>query len=86
MLVGAFGRFATLSKRKKVINSNSNLAKECECMKKQLRGIALILFGILLAVIGIVDELFSAGDYYMILCIAGVVCGIVGVIMTFVKE
>ncbi len=55
-------------------------------MKKQLRGIALILFGILLAIIGVADELFSAGDYYMILCIAGVVCGIVGVIMTFVKE
>ena len=55
-------------------------------MKKQLRGIALILFRILLAIIGIVDELFSAGDYYMLLCIVGVVCGIVGVIMTFLKE
>ncbi|MBQ2377372.1 MAG: hypothetical protein IJE62_08470 [Clostridia bacterium] len=55
-------------------------------MKKQLRGIALILFGILLAIIGIVDELFSAGNYYMLLCIVGVVCGIVGVIMTFLKE
>ena len=41
------------------------LTKECDCMKKQLRGIALILFGILLAIIGIVDELFSAGNYYM---------------------
>lgn len=55
-------------------------------MKKQLRGIALILFGILLAIIGVADELFSAGDYLMILCIAGVACGIVGVIMTFLKE
>ena len=34
----------------------------------------------------IVDDLFSAGDYYMLLCIVGVVCGIVGVIMTFLKE
>ena len=50
-------------------------------MKKQLRGIALILFGILLAIIGVVDELFSAGDFLMILCLAGVVCGIVGIIM-----
>ena len=63
-----------------------NAAEWVICMKKQLRGIALILFGILLAIIGIVDELFSAGDYYMLLCIVGVVCGIVGVIMTFLKE
>lgn len=55
-------------------------------MKKQLRGIALILFGILLAIIGIADELFSAGNFLMFLCIAGVLCGIIGVIMTFIKE
>lgn len=55
-------------------------------MKKQLKGIALILFGILLAIVGVADECFSAGNYYMILCIAGVICGIVGIIMTFVKE
>ena len=55
-------------------------------MKRQLRGIALILFGILLAIIGVADELISAGDYCMILCIAGVVCGIVGIIMAFLKE
>jgi len=55
-------------------------------MKKQLRGIALILFGILLAIIGVADELFSAGDYLMILCIAGVVCGMVGIVMAFLKE
>ena len=55
-------------------------------MKNQLRGIALILFGILLAIVGLADELFSAGDYLMILCIAGVVCGIGGIIMTFLKE
>lgn len=55
-------------------------------MKKQLKGIALILFGILLAIIGVADELFSAGDFLMILCCAGVVCGIVGIIMAFQKE
>ena len=55
-------------------------------MKKPLRGIALILFGILLAIIGLADELFSAGDYLMILLIAGVVCGIAGIVMAFLKE
>ncbi len=55
-------------------------------MKKQLKGIALILFGILLAIVGVADEWFSAGDYYMILCIAGVICGIVGIIIAFAKE
>ena len=67
-------------------STNSNLTKECDCIKKQLRGIALILFGILLAIIGVADELFSTGDYLMILCIAGVACGIVGIIMAFLKE
>ena len=55
-------------------------------MKKQLKGIALILFGILLAIVGFADELFSAGDFYMILCIAGVICGIVSIVMAFAKE
>ena len=55
-------------------------------MKKPLRGIALILFGILLAIVGVVDELFSAGDFLMILCLAGVVCGIAGIVMAFLKE
>ena len=55
-------------------------------MKKQLRGIALILFGILLAIIGLADELFFPGDYLVILLIAGVACGIAGIVMTFLKE
>ena len=55
-------------------------------MKKQLRGIALILFGILLAIIGVADVSFSAGDHYMILCITGTACGIAGIIMTFLEE
>ena len=55
-------------------------------MKKPLRGIALILFGILLAIIGLADELFSAGDYLMVLLIAGVACGIAGIVMAFLKE
>ena len=62
------------------------VTKDCDHMKKQLRGIALILFGILLAIIGLADELFSAGDYLMILLIAGVACGIAGIVMAFLKE
>ena len=41
------------------------VTKDCDHMKNQLRGIALILFGILLAIVGIADELFSAGDFLM---------------------
>ena len=55
-------------------------------MKKQLRGIALILFGILLTIIGLAEELFSAGNHLMILLIAGVACGIAGLVMAFLKE
>lgn len=55
-------------------------------MKKQLSAIALILFDILLAIVGLADELFSAGDYLMILLIAGVAYGIAGIVMAFLKE
>ena len=62
------------------------VTKNCDHMKNQLRGIALILFGILLAIVGIADELFSAGDFLMILLFAGVLCGVGGIVMTFIKE
>ena len=55
-------------------------------MKKQLRGIALILFGILLAIVSVATEPFSAGETYMIWCIVGGVCGIAGLSMVFAKE
>lgn len=55
-------------------------------MKKQLRGIALILFGILLAIVSVVTEPFSAGETYMIWCLVGGVCGIAGLAMVFAKE
>lgn len=55
-------------------------------MNKQLKGIGLILFGILLALIGFGDEMFLAGDYYYILCLAALICGISGIVMTFMKE
>lgn len=35
-------------------------------MKKQLRGVALILFGILLAIVSVATEPFSAGETHMI--------------------
>lgn len=46
----------------------------------------LILFGILLAMVSVATEPFSAGETYMIWCIAGIVCGITGIVMTFMKE
>ena len=55
-------------------------------MKKQLRGIALILFGILLAIVSVAIEPFSAGETYMIWCLAGGVCGIAGLVMAFAKD
>lgn len=55
-------------------------------MKKQLRGIALILFGILLAIVSVATEPFSAGETYMIWSIVGGVCGVAGLVMTFSKE
>lgn len=55
-------------------------------MRKQLKGIALILFGILLAVVSVATEPFSAGETYMIWSVVGGVCGIVGLVMAFAKE
>lgn len=55
-------------------------------MRKQLKGIALILFGILLAVVSVATEPFSAGETYMIWSIVGVVCGIAGLALAFTKE
>lgn len=55
-------------------------------MRKQLKGIALILFGILLAVVSVATEPFSAGETYMIWSVVGGVCGIAGLAMAFTKE
>lgn len=54
--------------------------------EKQLRGIALILFGVLLAMVSVATEPFSAGETYMLWCLAGGVCGIAGFVMVFTKE
>ena len=55
-------------------------------MKKQLRGIALILFGILLAIVSVATEPFSAGETYMIWSIAGGVCGIAGTAYQYISK
>lgn len=55
-------------------------------MRKQLKGIALILFGILLAVVSVASEPFSAGETYIIWSVVGGVCGIAGLVMVFAKE
>ena len=55
-------------------------------MRKQLKGIALILFGILLAIVSVATEPFSAGETYMLWSVAGGVCGIAGLTMVFTKE
>lgn len=55
-------------------------------MKKQFRGIALLLFGILLAITSIPMENFMPGEYYMLPCLIGVVVGVVGVVYVFSNE
>lgn len=55
-------------------------------MRKQLKGIALILFGIYLAIVSIATETFSAGETYMIWSVVGGVCAIAGLTMVFTKE
>ena len=55
-------------------------------MRKQLKGIALILFGILLAVVSVASEPFSAGETYIIWSVVGGLCGIAGLVMAFAKE
>ncbi len=56
--------------------------KEGTEMEKQLKGIGLILFGILLILVSIAIEPFFGGGSYMIPCIAGGICGIAGIIKT----
>ena len=55
-------------------------------MRKQLKGMALLLFGNLLAITSVATEPFSVGETYMLWCIVGIICGIVGIVMVFAKE
>lgn len=55
-------------------------------MKKQIQGIALILFGILLTNFGgMTGELFS-GDYNFLFCLLGVIIGGVGLFFVFLNK
>lgn len=55
-------------------------------MKKQLRGIALILVGIFLAIVSVATEPFTAGEIYILWSVAGGVCEVVGLFLVFKKD
>lgn len=63
--------------------SRINLTKECDCMKRQLQGIALILVSILL-MLGYGDVAFFDLSFKWDLIFS--VIGITGVIMTFLPD
>lgn len=52
-------------------------------MRKQLKGLALILFGILLNVVSVVLSGFLPGEYPLIPCVLGIAAGIFGAAITF---
>lgn len=54
-------------------------------MKRQLQGIALILFGILLALFSVVLAPNLQGDYDIIPCVLGGIFGVVGLIFVFMR-
>ena len=62
---------------------NRNLTKECDCMKRQLQGIALILVSILL-MLGYGNVAFFDLSFKWALIFS--VIGITGVIMTFLPD
>lgn len=56
-------------------------------MKKQLQGIAFILFGILLALIAAVDPWVPiAGGVQTLLLLLGLILGILGLVFSFSKD
>ena len=62
---------------------NLNLAKACNCMKKQLQGIAIILVSILL-MLGFGNVPFFDLDFRWSLIFS--VIGIMGAVMTFLQD
>lgn len=52
-------------------------------MRRQIKGIAVILFGILLNITGAVMSCFLPGEYPMIPCILGIAVGMFGVAIVF---
>lgn len=56
-------------------------------MKTQLKGIALLLFGILLMLFSILDPWTPIADIpYMLAWPSGLVCGAAGLVLVFKKE
>jgi len=54
-------------------------------MKRQLQGIALILFGILLALFSVVLAPNVQGDYDVLPCVLGGIFGVVGLFFVFLR-
>ena len=54
-------------------------------MKRQLQGIALILFGILLALFRVILAPNVQGDYDLLPCVGGGIFGVVGLIFVFMR-
>lgn len=52
-------------------------------MKKQMKGIALILFGILLNVVSVAVSDFLPSDYSLLPCVFGIAVGAFGVGLVF---
>lgn len=55
-------------------------------MKKKLQGIALLIFGVILALVGIASQLLLPGAEQMLWCLAGIGCGVAGLVLVFIKD
>lgn len=54
-------------------------------MKRLLKGIAIILFGLVLTTASIPMDKIWPGDYWMLFCVAGVITGAVGLYIALSK-
>lgn len=55
-------------------------------MKNQIKGIALILSGILLSTVGVASQLFAPGAGQMVWCAAGLLVGAAGLVTVFMSK
>ena len=55
-------------------------------MNRQLKGIALLLFGIILAILSLVLAPTLQGDYDMFPAIFGCLFGVAGLVLVFTKD
>ena len=62
--------------------------RDCKNMRKQLQGIAFILFGMLLVLIAIIDPWIPIidGAGQPLLLLLGLVMGVVGLVFSFSKD